>query len=178
MNKNMKEQLPWWKAKNAKPFFQVSLIHVELNYQGWGFYIALRVLTYTGCRQELQHVGAVPIHVPIPVPIPVGQSWDLMLLACLHVSPVRECVPLSRESCGVVALQGENGLCQTLVTQNLELCFEQSCIVFVRLQLKELAPVVSSHHSSGAPGGSVPAQGLHGGHQTPFKLVLCSPMFG
>lgn len=161
---------------------QVSLIHVELNYQRWGFYIALPVLTYTGCRQELQQVGAVPIpvpiHVPIPVPIPVGQSWDLMLLACLHVFHVRECVPLSRESCGAVALQGGNGFCQTLVTQNVGLCFEQSCVVFVRLQLKELAPVVSSHHGSGAPGGSVPAQGFHGGHQTPFKLVLCSPMFG
>lgn len=56
-----------------------------------------------------------------------------MLLACLHVSHVRECVPVSRESCGVVALQAGNGLCQALVTQNLELSFEQSCIAFVRL---------------------------------------------
>lgn len=165
---------------------QVSLIHVELNYQGWGFYIALPVLTYTGCRRELQHVGAVPIpvpiHVPTPVPIPVaipvGQSWDLMLLACLHVSHVHECVPMSGVSCGAVALQGGNGLCQALVNQNLQFCFEQSCIVFVRLQLKELAPVVSSHHGSVAPGGSVPAQGLHAGHQTPFMLVLCSSIFG
>lgn len=115
--------------------------------------------------------------VPIPVSIPVGQSWDLMLLACLHVSHVCERVPVGRASCGAVALQGGNGLCQALVTQNLELCFEQSCVVFVRLQLKELAPVVRSHHGSGAPGGSVPAQGLQGSHQTPFKLVLCSPMF-
>lgn len=36
--------------------------------------------------------------------------------------------------------------------------------------------MVSSHHGSGAPGGAIPAQGLHGGQQTPFKLVLCSLM--
>lgn len=59
-------------------------------------------------------MGAVPIpapiHVPIPLPIPVGQHWDLTPLACLHVSHVHECVPMSRASCGAVALQGGSGL--------------------------------------------------------------------